>query len=131
MKIWDGYGSEHSMNLVMIGHFKTEDEANKTQEIIDKLSIELSGKIDIGTNRESYTSEVMNILKEVGCFILGPGELEHFLYDIHTHVDGNKVILKTDETDVSAFFKLMIDNGAKVEVYSAHFHPDEKYGRGK
>ena len=29
MKIWNGYGSEHSMNLVMIGRFKTVGEAEK------------------------------------------------------------------------------------------------------
>jgi len=39
--------------------------------------------------------------------------------------------LPTDEPDVAAYLKLFIDNGAKVEVYSAHEHPDEDYGRGK
>lgn len=131
MKIWNGYGSEHSMNLVMVGHFKTEDDAEKTQEIIEKLSLELRGKIDIGTNRQNYSSELLDILKDANCYILSPWELEHFLYDVHTRVEGDKIILETDETDVSAFFKLMMDKGAKVEVYSAHYHPDEKHGRGK
>ena len=31
MKIWDGYGSEHSMNLVMIGHFKNSDDTGARQ----------------------------------------------------------------------------------------------------
>jgi hypothetical protein len=125
MKIWNGYGSEHSMNLVMIGHFKSEDDAKKTQEIIEKLSVELSGKIDIGTNRENFGSEILDILKEADCYILSPGELEHFLYDTQTRVEGDKIILETDETEVSAFFKLMMYKGAKVEVYSAHHYPDE------
>jgi hypothetical protein len=115
----------------MIGHFKTEDDAEKTKQIIDKLSEELSGKIDIGTNRENFGSEILDILKEANCYILSPGELEHFLYDIHTRVDGDKIILETDETEVSAFFKLMMDKGAKVEVYSAHHYTDEEHGRGK
>lgn len=131
MKIWNGYGSEHSMNLVMIGNFKNEEDAQKTQEIIEKLSVELSGKIDVGTNRENFPGEVIDILKKADCYILSPGELEHFLYDVHTRVEGNKVILTTDETEVSAFFKLMMHKGAKVEVYSAHDYPDEEYGRGK
>ncbi len=131
MKIWNAYGSEHSMNLVMIGHFKSPEDAESTQEIIDNLSSELSGKIDIGANHENYTSEVLDILKDMECYILSPGELEHFLYEVHTKVEDNKIILTTDETDVSAFFKLMMDKGAKVEVYSAHHYPDEKYGRGK
>ena len=114
------------MNLVMVGHFKTEEDANKTKEIIEKLSVELSGKIDIGTNRENFGSEILEILKKADCYILSPGELEHFLYDIHIRVEGEKIILETDETDVSAFFKLMINKGAKVEVYSAHHYPDEQ-----
>ncbi len=114
------------MNLVMIGHFKSEDDAKKTQEIIEKLSVELSGKIDIGTNQENFGSEIRDILKAADCYFLSPGELEHFLYDTHTRVEGDKIILETDETEVSAFFKLMMYKGAKVEVYSAHHYPDEQ-----
>lgn len=32
MKIWQGYGSEHSMNLVMIGHFKSPKDATHAQK---------------------------------------------------------------------------------------------------
>ena len=131
MKIWNGYGSEHSMNLVMIGHFKSSKDAEQTHKVIEKLSDELSGKIDIGTNRERFGDDVMKILREIECYILSPTDLEDFLYDIRTRVEGDKIILTTDEIDVSAFFKLMIDKGAKVEMFSAHDYPNEKYGRGK
>lgn len=131
MKIWLGYGSEHSMNLVMIGHFKSSDDAEKTQKLIEQLSDKLQGKINFDTASNRYTDEVRNLLREVDCYILSPFELEHFLYDVTTHVEGDKIILKTDESEVSAFFKLMIDNGAKVEIYSAHDYPDANYGRGK
>lgn len=131
MKIWNGYGSEHSMNLVMIGHFKSSKDAEQTHKVIEKLSDELSGKIDIGTNRKRFGDDVMKILREIECYILSPTDLEDFLYDIRTRVEGDKIILTTDEIDVSAFFKLMIDKGAKVEMFSAHDYPNEKYGRGK
>ena len=38
MKIWQGYGSDHSMNLVMIGHFKNPKDAEETQKLIEQLS---------------------------------------------------------------------------------------------
>ena len=38
MKIWQGYGSEHSMNLVMIGHFKDAGSAVKAKELIDSFT---------------------------------------------------------------------------------------------
>ena len=131
MKIWHGYGSEHSMNLVMIGHFKNPEDAKKTQELIEQLKEGLSNKIDIGTSRDRYDDDVMNLLRKANCYILGPSELEHFLYDTDTRVEGDKIILTTQESEVSAFFKLMINKGAKVEIFSTHDYPDTEHGRGK
>lgn len=131
MKIWRGYGSEHSMNLVMIGHFKSVEDAEKTQELIEQLKEGLGDKVDIGTSRERYGKDVLELLRETDCYSLSPSELEHFLYDTHTQVEGDKIILTTDESEISAFFKLMIEKGARVEIYSAHDYPDAEYGRGK
>ena len=131
MKIWNGYGSEHSMNLVMIGCFKNAEDAKKTQLLIEQLSDGLKDKIDVGTVKDRFDDAVSNILREANCYILSPSELEHFLYPTNIHVEEDKIILTTDEIEVSAFFKLMIKNGAKVEVYSAHDYPDTNYGRGK
>ena len=124
MKIWHGYGSEHSMNLVMIGHFKSSEDAKKTQGLIEQLTDGLRGKIDVGTPYERFSDEVMELLRGANCHILGPSELEQFLYDTHIQVEEDKIILTTDESDVSAFFKLMITKGAKVEIYSAHDYPE-------
>lgn len=131
MKIWHGYGSEHSMNLVMIGHFKNSEDAKKTHELIEQLTNGLDGKIDVGTFYTRFSDEVLELLRETNCNLLLPSELEQFLYDTHTNVEGDKIILKTDESEVSAFFKLMILKGAKVEIFSAHDYPEAKYGRGK
>ncbi len=46
-------------------------------------------------------------------------------------MEGDKIIVTTEEFEVSAFFKLMILKDAKVEIYSAHDYPDTEYGRGK
>jgi hypothetical protein len=131
MKIWNGYGSEHSMNLVMIGHFKTAEEAEKTQKLIEQLSKGLRDKIDVGTSQDRYSDPVMDLLRKANVYNLSPSELEHFLYDTSTSAEGDKVIVTTDESEVSAFLKLMVTKGARVEVYSAHDYPDTEYGRGK
>lgn len=128
MKIWHGYGSEHSMNLVMIGHFKSPEDAENTQKLIEQLTEGLRDKEDIDTSRDRYDDDVMNILRKANCYILGPSELEQFLYDTDTQVKGDKIILTTQESEVSAFFKLMIEKGAKVEIFSAHHYPDTEYG---
>lgn len=131
MKIWNGYGSEHSMNLVMIGKFKSADEANKTQDMLDLLTKELEDKIDVGRPNARYGDKVLDLLNKVNCHVLGPSELEQFLYEFNTRVEEDKIILTTDESDISAFAKLMINYGAKVEIFSAHDYPDSDYGRGK
>ena len=133
MKIWKGYGSEHSMNLVMIGHFKEARDAEKAKELLDQLANQIiedtdGGEIDrLPQNR--FTDTMMKFLMEVNLLTLRPAELEQFLYDVRVDIDGNKVVITTDEADVSAFLKVLIDKGARVEVYSAHDYPDTKYGR--
>jgi len=38
MKVWHGYGTEHSMNLKLIGHFADADEACVAVETINRLT---------------------------------------------------------------------------------------------
>ncbi|MEG4518942.1 DUF6375 family protein [Microcoleus sp. AT8-B1] len=131
MKVWRGYGSEHSMNLVMIGQFKSVDDARKTKQTIDQLTEKLADKIEVGRTRNRFGDEVSALLKDANIYTLGPLELEQFLYDVSTRIEEDKLILTTDESEVSAFMKLMIDRGAKIEIFSAHDYPDAEYGRGK
>lgn len=127
MKIWNGYGSEHSANLVMIGHFKCEKDAQKVDELIRKLTSSLTGKVDIGSHLNKYPDEVGEILRKLDCYTLSPIELEHFFYEYDANVEGDKLIIRTDEMEVSAFFKLMIEGGAKVEIYTAHTYTNEAH----
>ena len=130
MKIWHGYGSEHSMNLVMIGHFKSTEDSKKTYRLIEQLTEGLRDKIDIGSQRDRFDDDVRDLLNETKCYNLSPIELEQFLYDTSTRLEKEKIILTTDESEVSAFLKLMIENGAKVEIYSTHDYPGTEQGQG-
>ncbi|MCC7212451.1 MAG: hypothetical protein E3K40_11980 [Candidatus Brocadia sp.] len=64
MKIWYGYGSEHSMNLVMIGKFKNAEDAKKTKELIDQLTEGLNDKINVGKSQDRYHDNVMDLLRK-------------------------------------------------------------------
>ena len=44
MKVWNGYGSEHSMNLVIVGHFKEVRDAEKAKELIDLLTEQVNAE---------------------------------------------------------------------------------------
>ena len=134
MKIWQGFGSEHSMNLVMIGHFKEAKNASEALEIIEKMTKQVSkdvddGFIQFGGRNDRYSEGMLALLTNSKVHCIGPSEVEQFAMDIRSEERGNDVVITTDESDVSAFLKLLIDLGAKVEVFSAHFHKGTGYGR--
>lgn len=133
MKIWKGYGSEHSMNLVMIGHFQEARDAEKVKDLLDQLTGQVMQDTDGGQidklPRDRFSETMLEFLMKANLYILRPAELEQLLYDIHIDVDGDKIVVTTDEADVSAFLKVLFEKGARIEVYSAHHHPNTGYGR--
>lgn len=136
MKIWYQHGSEHSANLVMIGHFEKATDATKVIEIVNALTKQVAadhekGEIALGSGTQKYGKDMLDLLGRLNIMSIGPNELEQFLYDVSVKADGSKVILTTDEIDVSAFLKIMFDQGARIEVYSAHDHCDTDHGRGR
>lgn len=135
MKIWYQPGSEHSANLVMIGRFKNAAEATTAKEIIDALTNQVikdqsNGTLIVGGRTDRYGKEMLDLLGRLNVSSFGPQELEQFAYDVSVNVEGNNLVLSTEEFDISAFLKVMFLKGARIEVYSAHDHPDTDHGRG-
>ncbi|MCA9678124.1 MAG: hypothetical protein KC464_24065 [Myxococcales bacterium] len=136
MKIWYQHGSEHSANLVMIGHFEDATEATKAKEIIDALTEQVakdqeSGELVLGSPSERYGKEMLDLLGQLNVASIGPGELEQFAYEVNVTVEGDKLVVTTDELDIAAFLKVMFLRGARIELYSAHDHPGTGHGRGQ
>ena len=134
MKIWQQFGSEHSANLVMIGHFKDLADASKAKGIIDAITQqatedEKTGSLVVGSPSESFGSEMLKLLGSLNVGSVGPQELEQFIYDVDVQVAGTDMVLTTDEIEVSAFFKVMFGCGARIEVFSAHDYPKTGHGR--
>jgi uncharacterized protein DUF6375 len=134
MKIWYGYGSEHSMNLVMIGHFIDEAGASEVKDVIDQLTDYVlreseTGEVEVGRRTDRFPRSLLDLMSKIGIYDIAPEELEQFAYDVRVELQGDKVVMTTDESDFSAFLKVLVNKGARVEVYSAHFHPNTAYGR--
>ncbi|WP_122581034.1 DUF6375 family protein [Pseudomonas viridiflava] len=128
MKIWNGYGSEHSMNLVLIGKFKRAQDAERVVKDIDKLSAqsEQDDSYSIpyaGPESQKFSDDMLALLCSLNLNTLGPADLGQLLSDHQLSRDGDKITVTTDEAEVSAFVKLFIEAGAKVEVFSAHDYP--------
>lgn len=123
MKIWNNFGTEHSYSLVMIGTFKEESEAERVKNMIERLESELP-KLGVEGRTDRYSEEVMELLQELKCTNIAPYELEQLLYDRNMSIDGKKLSFTTDEIDISALIKLMIDSGAKVELFERQYYED-------
>src|SRR5579885_1194788 len=124
MKLWAGFGSEHSMNLVMIGRFVDARDAADAKRLIDQLTAlvmeeEAAGKLLVGEPQERFSEKAMDLLRENSLWLIGPAELEQFTYDVRVEHSGNTVEVSTDESDVSAFLKVLLNHKARVEVFSA------------
>lgn len=131
MKIWRGYGSEHSSNLVMIGRFKTVADAAEAKRIIDQLTEQVRADVRAGLMDEvdppqRFTDHIMDLLRRVSTYVVAPAELPQFNYDFSVEMRGEKVVLTTEEYDVSAFLKVLVNGGARVEVFSRHDYPMAK-----
>ena len=133
MKIWQGYGSEHSANLVIIGHFKDAGHAATAKQLLDKLtSIALDdgkrGEITAGTRPTRFTSAMSAFLSSSNYPLVNHEDVEELLYDYDLRCQGATVVITTEEDGIRAFLGVLLHEGAKIEVYSAHHHPSE-YGR--
>ena len=130
MKIWNGYGSEHSMNLVLIGKFKRAQDAEKVEKVIGKLSAQAS-KDDShtiafdGPADQRFSDEMLSLLGKLNLNTLGPADLGQLVSDHRLERKDDRITVTTDEAEVSAFVKLFIEAGAKVEVFSAHDYPSD------
>lgn len=130
MKIWNEYGSEHSMNLVLIGRFKRAQDAEKVEKDIDKLSTQASKddshSISFGEPEDQrFSNEMLSLLRSLKLNTLGPADLSQLVFDHQLRREGDRITVTTEEAEVSAFVKLFIEAGAKVEVFSAHDYPSD------
>lgn len=124
------------MNLVMIGRFKEADTAAKAKQIIDSITEQVNadmerGDIVIGSPLERYSDQMLQLLLKVDVITVTRDELEQFAYDVNVRLEDDTVVVTTEESEVSAFFKVLLAKGARVEIFSAHDYPDTGYGRGK
>lgn len=133
MKIWNGYGSEHSANLVMIGHFENVRDAEKVKELFARLEQQVLEEERYGRDRgpegDRYSDEMSELLREERLWTISAVELEQFEYDVRVEQSGEDIVITTDEMEISAFLKALIERGGRVEVYSAHNYPDTEHGR--
>jgi hypothetical protein len=129
VKIWTGYGSEHSSNLKMIGHFRDEEAAKAAELVFERLR----DRIDEDSKDETYdlsehlpdlSDEMGQLLRELKLYSVGPADIENFAYDHSVSRQGSDLVLTTEENNVGGFVKLLVDADARIEIFSLHTHDE-------
>ena len=130
MKTWNGYASENSANLVMIGRFKEVRNVEEAKDLLDKLKDEVQGDPDTyefepEPRNRRFNKDMLELLFQLE-FYPSPTDLTQFLLDVHVEVSLSKktITVTTDEDDFSVFLKALIRHGARIEIYSRHSYPD-------
>jgi len=123
MKIWTGYGSEHSANLVMLGKFKTPEDATGFLAELEKLE-RLIQEDDSGDDVfRKFPKKIMDeVLGERirFCSNLAPKDLDDFRMDLQRYQrddDQTIVEFKSDETGWAGLIKMMLNAGARIELF--------------
>ena len=129
MKFWNAYGSEHSANLVMIGHFKTNAEAEEAHDALEKIKQHLMESQENYEDGTRYSKAMRSLLMDLNLHMIVPSEINQLNYDARTRLEKERIVVTTDESDFSAILKLLVEYGAKVEVYSGHTYPSTGEGR--
>ena len=83
MKVWNGYGSEHSMNLVMIGNFKGVGDAASAKEAIDRLAEQVESDVEtdrlvIDGRSDHFTDGMLDLLTQLKVYSVSSTEVEQF-----------------------------------------------------
>jgi len=130
MKVWIGYGSEHSANLVIIGKFASSDKARATLDLLNEATRiaradEQAGRLTAGEPATKFSDDQIEFYKRTSLSL----DPEQLLYEFHARQESDRVVVTTEEMAINSLLSALLHGGAKIEVYSAHEHGGP-YGRG-
>lgn len=123
MKIWKSFSAEHSAKLRIVGKFKNAEDLKSARETIEALTNEVMKQDVCRLEKASCTKEIENILHNSNIYNIGEEDLIHFTHAHSIDYESDSVVINTDELDIQGLIKVLIKNGAKIEMYSKHDYP--------
>ena len=123
MRIWHSFGSEHSMDLVLVGRFETVSDAETAVERMEALKVlaEAEWSDDSWQRQDELLPEALtDELIKLRLYEMGRWDVDNYAYDHTIKRSGSTVQIRTEESEVQGFLKVLIHLGARVEVFSRH-----------
>ncbi|MGW5230743.1 DUF6375 family protein [Streptomyces nodosus] len=123
MRIWHSYGSEHSMDLVLIGTFETVSGAEAAMERMEGLKTLAEAEWsddDWLRADERMPRALADELGRLRLYDMGRSDVDIYALDYSVQRTGSTVRVWTEESEVQGFVKVLVNLGARVEVLSRH-----------
>jgi hypothetical protein len=123
MRIWHSYGSEHSMDLVLVGKFETVSGAEAAIEQMEALKAVAQAEWsddDWRRQDERMPDSLAAELRKLKLYEMGRSDVDIYYFDHSVERSGSIVRVWTEESEVQGFLKVLIRLGARVEVFSRH-----------
>ncbi len=123
MRIWYSYGSEHSMDLLLVGTFETVTGAEAAIEKMEALRILAESEWsddDWRFREERMPGSLMDGLRELKLYDMGRSDVDIYAFEHTVERRDSTVRVQTEESEVQGFLKVLIHLGARVEVFSRH-----------
>lgn len=132
MKIWTSYSSEHSSQIRIIGRFKTKDALESFKDSFEQMKQLVADNYDECFNESDMFP--IQILDQLGndrinhAGTIAAHDLLDFANEMSTSFKDKTIIIKSNESNWSGVIKMLVDSGAKIEMFSEHDYPclDEK-----
>lgn len=131
MKIWNGYSSEHSASLVMIGHFKDAESVDSFLKELDAIKEQIAKESDGCDTADRFPEELLNKLVRQEykfCSDLAPKDLNDFQMSLNFEKDANDprvVRFSSSDTGWAGLIKMMVNAGARIEVFDEQLVKDQ------
>jgi Family of unknown function (DUF6375) len=123
VRIWHSYGSEHSMDLVLVGTFETVSGAEAAIERMKALrTVAEAAWSDDDWRRtdERMPDTLLTELSKLNLYEMGRSDVDIYAYEHAVERKGSTVRVRTEESEVQGFLKVLLHLGARVEVFSRH-----------
>ena len=123
MRIWHSYGSEHSMDLVLVGTFETvtgAEAAVERMEALKSLAEAEWSDDDWRSSDERMPSTLVDELTKLKLYEMDRSDVDIYAFEHSVERNGATVRVWTEESEVQGFLKVLIHLGARVEVFSRH-----------
>ncbi len=122
MKIWKSFAGEHSANLKIVGTFKTEQDAQKAINCFNDL-VAVKDKSNGGNLY--FSDELVAVMTTHNFHLFGENDAEQLDYFSELSAQGNRIIVETDEVEIQALIKVLVNYHAQIEIYSKHDYPNK------